>query len=65
MSEKNVQLNKEVIKCQLKELVRGSAKETLKEILETEYSLSSFLTSVFTHIKSTYLLQYRHWSVYD
>ena len=34
MSEKNVQLNKEVSKRQLKELVRGSAEETLNEMLE-------------------------------
>ena len=30
MSEKIVQLNEEVIKWQLKELVRGSVEETLK-----------------------------------
>ena len=36
MSEKIVQLNEEVIKCQLKELVRGSAEETLNEPLEQE-----------------------------
>ena len=29
MSEKIVQLNEEVIKCQIKKLVRGSVKETL------------------------------------
>ena len=34
MSEKIVQLNEEVIKGQLKELVRGSAEETLNELLE-------------------------------
>ena len=34
MSEKIVQLNEEVIKEQLKELVRGSVEETLNELLE-------------------------------
>ena len=36
MSEKIVQLNEEVIKGQLKELVRGGVGETLKELLEAE-----------------------------
>ena len=36
MSEKNVQLNEEAIKEQLKELVRGSVEETLNELLEAE-----------------------------
>ena len=36
MSEKNVQLNEEVIKGQIKELVRGSVEETLNELLEKE-----------------------------
>ena len=36
MSEKIVQLNKDVIKGQLKELVRGSVEETLNELLEQE-----------------------------
>ena len=34
MSKKIVQLNEEVIKGQLKELVRGSVEETLNELLE-------------------------------
>ena len=34
MSEKIVTLNEEVIKGQLKELVRGSVEETLNELLE-------------------------------
>ena len=34
MSEKIVQLNEEVIKGQLKELVRCSVEETLNELLE-------------------------------
>ena len=36
MSEKIVQLNEEVIKGQLKELVRGSVEENLNELLEAE-----------------------------
>ena len=36
MSEKIVQLNEEVIKWQIKELVRGSGEETLNELLEKE-----------------------------
>lgn len=36
MSEKNVQLNEEAIKGQLKELVRGSVEETLNGLLEAE-----------------------------
>lgn len=36
MFEKIVQLNEEVIKGQLKELIRGSAEETRNEMLEDE-----------------------------
>ena len=36
MSEKIIQLNEEVIKGQIKELVRGSVEETLNELLEAE-----------------------------
>ena len=36
MPEKIVQLNEEVIKSQIKELVRGSVEETLNELLEAE-----------------------------
>ena len=36
MPEKIVQLNEEVIKGQLKDLVRGSVEETLNELLEAE-----------------------------
>jgi len=35
MSEKNVQQNEEVIKGQIKELVRGSVEEPLNELLAT------------------------------
>ena len=38
MSDKIVQLNEEVIKGQLKELVRGSVEETLNELMEQEAS---------------------------
>ena len=40
MSEKIVQLNEEVIKGQLKEMVRGSVEETLNELLEQEAELT-------------------------
>ena len=36
MSDKIVQFNEELIKGQLKELVRGSVEETLNELLEKE-----------------------------
>ena len=36
MSEKIVQLNEEVIKGQIKELVRGSVEETLNELLKKQ-----------------------------
>ena len=36
MSEKIIQLNEEVIKVQIKKLVRGSMEETLNELLEQE-----------------------------
>ena len=36
MSEKIVQLNEELIRGQIKELVRISAEETLNELLEKE-----------------------------
>lgn len=36
MSEKNVQLNEQVIKGQIKELDRGSVEETLYGLLEAE-----------------------------
>ena len=36
MSEKIVQLSEEIIKRQLKELVRGNVEETLNELLEKE-----------------------------
>ena len=36
MSDKIVTLNEEVIKGQIRELVRGSVEETLNELLEAE-----------------------------
>ena len=36
MSKRIVQLNEEVIKGEIKELVRGSVEETLNELLEQE-----------------------------
>ena len=39
MSEKIVQLNEEIIKGQIKELVRGSVEETLNELLRRRRSL--------------------------
>ena len=36
MSEKIIQLNEEVIKGQIKELVCGSVEKTLNELLETK-----------------------------
>ena len=36
MSEKIVQLNEEIIKSELKELVRGSVEETLNELLNNK-----------------------------
>ena len=39
MSEKTVQLNEEVIKGQIKELVRGSVEETLNGLLKKEAEL--------------------------
>ena len=36
MSNNIVQFNEEIIKVQIKELVRGSVEETLNELLEAE-----------------------------
>ena len=55
MSKKIVQLNEEVIKGQLKELVRGSVEETLNEMLEAEAEKLPRLpdTSATKHGKAT------------
>ena len=52
MSEKILQLNEEIIKGQLKELVRGSVEETLNELLEKDHSQDGsmwFSHSRFAH----------------
>ena len=41
MSEKIVQMNKEVLKGQIKELVGGRVEETLNELLEQEAEKST------------------------
>ena len=41
MSEKIVQMNKEVIKGQIKELVGGRVEETLNELLDQEAEKST------------------------
>ena len=45
MSEKIVQLNEDVIRCKLKELVHGSIKEILNELLEAENRPGTSATS--------------------
>ena len=56
MSEKIVQLNEEIIKGQLKELVRGSVEETLNELLEKE---AESLTQAARHERSEARQGYR------
>ena len=56
MSEKIVQLNEEVIKGQLKELVQGSVEETLNELLEAE---SEKLTQAAQHERNEQRQGYR------
>lgn len=56
MSEKIVQLNKEVIKGQIKELVRGSVEATLNELLEKE---AESLTQAARHERSKARQGYR------
>ena len=41
MSKKIIQLNEEVVKSELKELVRSSVEETLNELLDRPWSDSS------------------------
>ena len=56
MSEKIVQLNEEVIKSQIKELVRGSVEETLNELFEgraQEISVSNDVNSFILQFKKT------------
>ena len=56
MSEKIVQLNEEIIKGQIKELVRGSVEETLNELLEKE---AEFLTQAACYERSEARQGYR------
>ena len=54
MSEKIVQLNEEIIKGQIKELVRGSVEKTLNELLEKEAeSLTQAARYERSEVKST------------
>ena len=50
MSEKIVQLNEEIIKGQLKELVRGSVEETLNEL-----PLDNFLIQLYNFLRHSLL----------
>ena len=59
MSEKIVQLNEEVIKGQLKELVRGSVEETLNELLALQWDDLDFETGVLTISKQVSLVRGR------
>ncbi len=61
MSEKIVQLNKEVIKGQIKELVRSSVEETLNELLEKEAESLSRLpaTSAARPVRAAIIERYR------
>ena len=60
MSEKIVQLNEEVIKGRIKESVRGSAEETLSELLEKEAeSLTQAARYPYVYVDGIYLR--RNW----
>jgi ribosomal protein L16/L10AE len=50
MSEKIVQLNEEVIKGQIKELVRGNVEETLNELLEKEAEQLTQAARIFNRV---------------
>ena len=54
MSEKIVQLNEDVIKGQLKELVRGSVEETLNELLEAEAEKLTQAAQPHHHFRGCY-----------
>ena len=56
MSEKIVQLNEEIIKGQLKELVRGSVEETLNELLNREIRRRTRVVGTFPDGNSTLML---------
>ena len=56
MSNNIVQFNEEIIKGQIKELVRGSVEETLNELLDTE---AEKLTQAARHERSEARQGYR------
>lgn len=58
MSEKIVQLNEEVIKGQIKELVRGSVEETLNELLG---AISRLIVSTKVLTKKIYTISLFSW----
>ena len=56
MPEKIVQLNKEIIKGQIKELVRGSVEETLNELLNREIRRRTRVVGTFPEGNSALML---------
>ena len=56
MSEKIVQLNEEIIKGQIRELVRGSVEETLNELLNREIRCKIRVVGTFPDGNSALML---------
>ena len=56
MSEKIVQLNEEIIKAQIRELVRGSVEETLNELLNREIRRRTRVVGTFPDGNSALML---------
>ena len=56
MSEKIVQLNEEIIKGQIRELVRGSVEETLNELLNREIRRRTRVVGTFPGGNSALML---------
>ena len=56
MSEKIVQLNEEIIKGQIRELVRGSVEETLNELLNHEIRRRTRVAGTFPDGNSALIL---------
>ena len=56
MSEKIVQLNEEIIKGQIRELVRGSVEETLNELLNREIRRRTRVVGTFPDGNSALIL---------
>ena len=56
MSEKIVQLNEEIIKAQIRELVRGSVEETLNERLNREIRRRTRVVGTFPDGNSALML---------